>query len=164
MHQKQGGRDSRDSLLSHWALPDLIKSPHAILNYLELLKLLEYNLCVRERTTWEDLSATFCIGGMFQNHTDESAFSEDHSTAGVQKNYPSEKEYRKSPYSREMQSIHHCSEEMQSCLYCKLLRSLLLYIQKNSIFLNTHKSTSGMRFHRRNCMNGSLPFPEKWSA
>lgn len=40
-------------------LPDSIKSPHAILNYLELLKLLEYKLSFKDRTTWEDLCVTF---------------------------------------------------------------------------------------------------------
>lgn len=88
--------------ITHWDLPNSVKSPHAILTYLELLKLLEYKLSFKERTTWESLCVTFCIGGMFQNHTEENAFSKDYSTAGVQKNYSSEKEYRKSPYSPEM--------------------------------------------------------------
>lgn len=88
--------------LCHWDLPNSIKSPHAILNYLELLKLSEYKLSLKERTTWEGFCVAFCIGGMFQNHTEENAFSEDYSTAGLQKNYPSKKEYRKSPYSHEM--------------------------------------------------------------
>lgn len=72
-------------------LQDSIKSPHAISNYLELLKLSEYKLSFKDRTTWKDLCVTFCIGGVFQNHTEENAFSEDYSTAGVQKNYPFEK-------------------------------------------------------------------------
>lgn len=47
--------------ISHWDLPNSIKSPHTILTYLELLKLLEYKLSFKERTTWEGLCVPFAL-------------------------------------------------------------------------------------------------------